>query len=101
MVTAAHARAIDYVFEQARAETRGPDDMYIPTTQIQIVPNGDWHRRSAIDEETACGERYAASFTREYELCGPLCSKCFSERERFLAEHPDELEYLGGNKKGY
>jgi hypothetical protein len=74
------------------AEVSGPDDMSFPTTQIQIAPESEWHRRSAIATETACGLVYAACFVREYELAGELCPHCFTPRERWLALHPEDLE---------
>lgn len=72
-------------------ECCGTDDMYVPTTQIRIVPDGSWHRRSAISTETACGLMYAAAIAREYELRGDLCPFCFTARERWLATHPEDL----------
>ncbi|HEY1554780.1 MAG TPA: hypothetical protein VGF94_08100 [Kofleriaceae bacterium] len=74
------------------AEITGPDEMYVPTTQICIEPDGSWHRRSAVPIETACGLEYAAALVREYELSGDLCKQCFTPRERWLAEHPDEID---------
>lgn len=86
------------------AEISGPETMYIPTTQIRLavqlrdhrgrtvappMADGPWHRRSAIDTETACGVPYGACFSREYELVGELCPHCFTERERELAQNPD------------
>jgi hypothetical protein len=73
------------------AEISGPDEMYVPTTQIRTRPGGPWHRRSAIATETACGEEYAACVPREYELEGELCPHCFTIRERWLAKHPSDL----------
>lgn len=70
------------------AEISGPDEMYVPTTQLQIRPDGEWHRRSAIATETACGELYNACAVRDYQLTGDLCLHCFTPRERLLAANP-------------
>lgn len=86
--------AIDFATEQfsgPQAEISGPDHLYVPTTQIRIEPGGEWHRRSAIATETACGIEYGAAAYREYELSGDLCRDCFTKRERFLALNPDEI----------
>lgn len=65
------------------AEFVGTDDMYIPTTQIRIKPNGEWHRRGPEDETTACGEHYSACAVREYTAHVPgLCEHCFTPYER-------------------
>lgn len=72
-------------------ELTGPDEMYVPTTQIRIVPDGEWHRRSAIATETACGLTYGAAAAREYQLAGELCRHCFTPRELYLALHPEDL----------
>jgi hypothetical protein len=89
----AAAKSFDlHLVDEPSAELSGSDDMYIPTTQIQIRPDGPWHRRSAIATETACGLSYAACTSREYELAGCLCKHCFTLRELWLAAHPDEIE---------
>jgi hypothetical protein len=76
------------------SEISGPDEMYIPTSQIRIErdPAAPWHRRGAIATKTACGLTYAAAFTREYELRGSLCEHCFTSHERWLVDHPEDLE---------
>lgn len=62
-----------------------PEAMYVPTHQIRIRPGGEWHRRGAVDNETACGLRYTISASREYELDGALCPDCHSRHEIVLA----------------
>jgi hypothetical protein len=69
----------------SHAELAGPDSMYLPTTQIKIVPGGLWHRRGPQDSHTACGETYTACGIREYRANVPdLCPHCFTEFERKL-----------------
>lgn len=91
MVATARMLSTELVIEEARAELSGPDEMYVPTTQIRIQPRGCWHRRSAIATETACGLPYFACASREYELSEDLCPMCFTIRERWLAAHPDDV----------
>ena len=83
---AALAIVEDLLLEPPCAELRGTEDMYIPTTQVRILPGGEWHRRGPIKTETACGEEYFACATREYELTGRLCRHCFTPRELALAK---------------
>jgi hypothetical protein len=92
MVTAARAISVELLPHGPHPELTGADDMYIPTTQIRIVPDGAWHRRSAIATETACGADYFACAVRDYELVGELCPRCFTPRERWLATHPEDLK---------
>jgi hypothetical protein len=69
------------------------DDMYIPTTQIRIIRDGEWHKRGPIAIETACGHAYSVCASREYQLNpdDELCTICFTPRERWLAKHPEDL----------
>lgn len=91
-VTVATAYAVEAEYmDGPRAELAGSDDMYIPTTQIRIAPDGCWHRRSSIPSETACGASYAVAAVREYELTGELCVHCFTRRERQLARRHAQL----------
>jgi hypothetical protein len=87
-------RAVSEPYDEIEIES--PDDVIIPMQQIRIRPGGEWHRRGAVPVETACGIVFAASGVREYELEGELCSQCFTDRERFLAAHP---ELLQGDRK--
>lgn len=49
--------------------------------QIQIKPDGDWHRRSALGAGTACGARFEAFASRD-DGFNRLCPGCFTEQER-------------------
>ena len=73
------------VVSGTHAELVGTDDMYLPTTQIRIKPNGEWHRRGPEDEMTACGEAYSTCAIREYTAHVPgLCEQCFTPHERAI-----------------
>ncbi len=49
--------------------------------QIQIKPEGYWHKRAAIGEGTACGSGYSAFASRD-DGFDRLCPGCFTEHER-------------------
>lgn len=80
-----HAIAFSAFTSDTHREVVGPDTLYIPTTQIRVKPNGDWHRRGPEDETTACGVHYTACAIREYEAHTPgLCPACFTVHERTI-----------------
>lgn len=55
---------------------------------MQVLANGQWHRRTPDLAHTACGERFQAQFApiRRNDLAGPLCAVCFTAFERQVAE---------------
>ncbi len=68
------------------------DDVRIPTIQLLLEPDGEWHRAGPLLDETACGVPLPGGWAeREYELNGRLCTKCHTKRERELAKHRDNL----------
>ncbi len=86
--------------------------MRIPDYQVKLSPNGPWHRRGAIETETACGAPImanGATMLRAYLLDTDICHDgCFSprehqlgaayakERERRRGVEPGLPEHLGG-----
>lgn len=84
------------VGEDPQSEIVGSDDMYIPTTQIRIKVDGEWHRRGPIPAETACGKTYRWCASREYQLKDDLCEECSTPRERFLLKHPELVPARNG-----
>lgn len=78
-------RVREVLAEAPCAELVGTDDMYIPTTQVRIEPDGEWHRRGPVATETACGLTYFSCASREYALDRCLCRSCFTSRELELA----------------
>ncbi len=55
----------------------------IPDYQVKLEPGGPWHRRGAIESETACGlPNNNETALRAYLLDGELCDVgCFSPHE--------------------
>jgi hypothetical protein len=65
----------------------------IPDYQVKLEPGGPWHRRGAIETETACGvPMNNATTLRAYLLDDALCDQgCFSPHEvRLGAAHAHE-----------
>lgn len=51
-------------------------------SQIRLVPNGRWHRRSDSSDRTACGELIGSAFmSRDAKLDDNLCETCFTRHE--------------------
>jgi hypothetical protein len=85
MVAALHHLPRLVALSGPEPEVSGSDDMYIPTTQIRIAPDGEWHRRGPTAEKTACGKTYLACAVRDYQLSLDMCPRCFTPHERSLA----------------
>lgn len=69
--------------------------------QIQIRPNGSWHRRQHDDSSrTACGELIPGAFaSRDPSLLGQLCRVCFTRHEIDTGEMAKiELEQLEADR---
>lgn len=77
----------------------------IPDYQVKLMPGGPWHRRGAIETETACGAPilpFAATMLRAYLLDTDICHDgCFSPREHQLGvAYAKELEARRGQALG-
>lgn len=72
----------------------------VPTKELtmQVLHEGEWHRRLPDLSATACGSRYHSEFSsvRREELKHPLCETCHTPLELALADKA-ELEAIEGS----
>lgn len=74
---------LDLFKGETHAEVSGSEMESPPTSQIRIVPGGEWHRRGPESERTACGVAYLSCAVRPYVGHQPdLCEHCFTAYER-------------------
>jgi hypothetical protein len=64
---------------------------------MQVMINGDWHRRTPDLATTACGAPIVSQFSplRRESLTEPLCEVCFTDFERDKAAKHTEREQKG------
>lgn len=74
---------LDIFKGDTHAELSGSEMESPPTSQIRIMPGGEWHRRGPEAERTACGLSYLSCAVRPYVGHQPdLCIDCFTMYER-------------------
>lgn len=91
--------AVPYYYDTSADDSDEQPTIALPRVStseltMQVAVLGRWHRRTPDLSATACGILYHSQFapTRREELCGALCSDCFTKFELSLGKERDKKE---------